>query len=287
MKNEVHGDPTFDRYFKGKYVYNINWEHLVLLDNSVENLIRWSKGEDIPGEVIRLDYETYKEYIDKEETDRVNDPTKYKLYNQFTSDENLTWDEIRVFRTWLAKALLTYGIQYDSKTQHMLEYYRDEMYDGVCRGLTEFGGPSASIIEPTKTGCGCSHTSDMSSLYQESLSVCDPISIYRRNVYNTMVSTFSEVEFWKDYDPDLIENFKKYVDNIIKMNLTLDKPSKTPLFVDCGCETTSLDRFNKDILQRLSRALDLIAKKELIGNMNYISEALNDWATHLYENMRW
>jgi hypothetical protein len=102
-----------------------------------------------------------------------------------------------------------------------------------------------------------------------------------------MVSTFSEVEFWNNYGEKFIGEFKKYIDNIIKMNLTLDKPSKTPLFVDCGCETTSLDRFNKDILQRLSVTLDFIAKKELIGNMNYISEALRDWATHLYENMRW
>lgn len=241
------------------------------------------------------------QYVDITETDSVNSISRFLTQNSYTPDPDITLDEIKVFRTWLAKELLKFDqdnegkqmfVKYDANTTHMLDYYAHTMYNEVVKQLQIFG--SSDVVIRTDTGqksdCGCSGSSNISSLYGSSVALCDALAIYRGNIRGKMIEVFSNVDFWlRRYDDAalFIAEFKKYVDNIIKVQLKLViDPATDDKYTDCGCNVND-DSRGEVILKRLSQSLGYILDRDVDGHRNYISDALRDWSTYLYEHMYW
>ena len=133
-------------------------------------------------------------YIDIAETDKINCTTLYRLHNEYVSDDDITIDELKKFRSWLATQLLKFDENnkeeqchemYTEEETHVLEYYKNGMYDLVVKYLSEFGQTDINLNTINTSSCGCAGNSNLSSLYNTSLSICDTLAIYRRNIYNT------------------------------------------------------------------------------------------------------
>jgi hypothetical protein len=256
-------------------------------------------------------------YVDVKATELTNDVNKYITFNQFTPSGDLTIEQIKRFRTWLAETILSFNMVVDADTNHMLDYYAGGMYNDVIAALTTFGNTTLSLTTVNTSGCGCAGSSagvtqsvvattlgssqcgcagnqNLSNLYAQGLANCNPIWIYRKNIYLKMVEVFSEIDFWTQFECDFIQEFKLYIDNIISMNLSLVASAWQSDFVDCGCinDQYQAQKRNIERLKRLSNALELIYNSmtggdTIKGHTKYIASALNEWATFLYETMEW
>ena len=148
-------------------------------------------------------------------------------------------------------------------------------------------GQSVGYIDGIQTSsCGCSHSSDLSSLYLNSLSTCDSINTYKTNIYNKMVDMFSETAFWIELPKEFIITFKHYIDNIIKVNLPLEKSDQSK-YVDCLCTDINTQSKHISVLNNLSTSLGYIYEDDITGHKNFIRDSFNSWATYLYEGMQW
>lgn len=299
-------DSLYNKKLKGKYAYwiqmkyavpfeDMKHEGYVACENDINKLLVKESGEYPKPygtnywDVTKLDIHL----IDIAETDKVNCINAYKLQNSFTSDPNITLEEIKQFRTWLAKTLLEFDKNnkgeymyniYDDSQIHVLEYYKNEMYDNIIKYLNEFGASGIEYKNTLKT-CACHSTSDLTNL--TTINTCDPILIYKKNIYFKMVEMFSDLNFWTKYTKEFILEFKSYIDNIIDCNLPLTKTSYISEFIDCGCNTNDDQAELQSILRRLSNSLEYISKQNTLGHKNYIKDALRDWAENLYELMKW
>lgn len=310
----------FNKYLKGKYAYWVQMRYIVPigLDQDGDNLVGMRHEgyvaceEDITKLLQREDgtwprpygsenidlyaNSSFMQYVDEVETDKINSTVEYRLKNKYSPDADITIDELKQFRAWLAKELLLMDQsetgeqkyrQFTSMETHVLEYYAKNMYNDTIKILSEFGGQQVSINNITTSSCGC-NSSNLSGLYANELNVCDPISIYRNNIYNKMVEMFSNISFWERWSKEFILEIKKYIDNIINMNLPMYNSSLVNTFNDCGCISTD----NKQdlfigILKRMSMSLDYIYTDKTSGHRNYIASSLRDWASQLYESMQW
>ena len=299
MPAEMVQAELFNKYLKGKYAYWIQMRYIVPFE-----FMRHGEYVDCESDISKLAnipcvdfYENgIINYVDGSETDRVNSIMEYRLKNKYAPDEHITIDELKNFRTWLATGLLAFDLdkfgnpshtQFSETEEHILDYYSHNMYNSTIKILSEFGGSNVSYNELTKSTCGCAST-NISSLYNSELHVCDPISIYRGNIKNKMVELFSNIEFWCRFSPEFILEFKKYIDNIIRCNFPLYVDTFVEKIADCGC-TTDSNKQEKlvEILSRLSTSLDYIYRNDINGHKNYIYDALHDWSSQLYENMQW
>lgn len=237
-------------------------------------------------------------WVDEEATDEANDIRKYLSYNSYSSDADIDMSMIRNFRTWLADALLKFDLDikgnhmgmYSDTQIYMLDYYKAGMYNEVVRQLKMFGNSNAQLIDnkPINGGCGCC-SSNISSVYNlGSLQMCDALQVYKNNLHNIMVQTFEEPDFWKQFNKDFIVTFKKYIDNIIRIGLKVQTGSSAVKYADCNCTDNSDNSdFSTGIFNRLSIALGYIINNDMIGHINYIHDALYDWAEYLYDYMYW
>lgn len=307
-ETEIYSD-FFNKHLKGKYAYWVQMRYIVSFDHMRhEGYVACE--EDITKLLVNQDGSYPKpygapcidvydpvilKYIDTVETDRINSVRDLRMKNKYVTDEDITLDEIKLFRTWLATEILMMDqsntgdqrkIYLDDIETHVLEYYANNMYDSTIKVLSEFGSPTVSLLESKLSDCGCSHGSNLSSIYDTSLNVCDPVNIYRKNIYNKMVQMFSSIEFWLQWSPEFIGEIKKYVDNIISVNLPLIPSKLDDGFVDCTCKLNN-DNNYIDILKRLSISLEYIENNDIQGHKNYINDSLRDWSTILYENMQW
>ena len=245
------------------------------------------------------DYAFLAEYVDVVETDYINNITLLISQNSYVTDDDITIDELKKFRTWLATELLKFdqtisGEQfesvYSSKVTHMLQYYAKNMADDVVLGLIDFGAVNVSISSTTMSKCGCAGSSNIASLYADTLTSCDPLGIYRKNIYKLMVETFSSMDFWLDRYSQakaFISEFKKYIDNILRVGLPLNIDILADSrFTDCGC-TQQVSSQGTEILKRLSEALGYIVSESTEGHKNFIASAFADWSKYLYESMYW
>ena len=307
----------FNTKFKGRYVHCINWTYLVPLEEMAnEDAITLSK-ELQEGTTTITSIDQYPwfylhelaEYVDVNETEKVNAIYKYIEYNSFTPDKELTLEEIKRFRTWLATVLLNLlspEPDVEKNTITMLNYYKDEMNDNVIGTLASFhvdmhqvgiytagvqGITGINVLSPVKkSSCSCAQSSTAALLAQSSsVSVCDPIAIYRRALYSQMVDVFSDINFWTKREKDLLLEIKHYIDAIIKLNLPLTASQYVSELYDCNCltSTDSAQERLMSILKNLSTAFDYMANDQVTGNKNFIGDTLNQWATKLYEIMRW
>ena len=188
----------------------------------------------------------------------------------------------------------------------MLKYYKNEMNDKVIDTLASFhvdmpqvgiytagvqGVTGINVLSPVKkSSCSCTHSSIAAMLAQpSSVSVCDPIAIYRRALYSQMVDVFSDINFWMQFKEDLFNEIKRYIDAIIKLNLPLTASQYVSELYDCNCltSTDSAQERLMSILKNLSTAFDYMAKGQVTGNKNFIGDTLNQWASKLYEIMQW
>jgi hypothetical protein len=297
----------YNKHLKGKYAYWIQMRYVVSFDHmrhegyvaceeDVNALLQredgtWPKPYGAPALDIYMG--GLMEYVDEIETDKINSTVEFRLRNKYVTDEDITVDEIKQFRTWLAMELLKMdqtelGEPKHSKftpiEEHVLEYYASGTYDSTIKILSEFG---SSDVTYTHIGsdCGCAG-SNLSSLYSTSLSpLCDSITIYRKNIKLKMVEMFSNIDFWAQWSPEFIGVFKKYIDNIIQLGFVVGERD-SDRFKDCTCKSNTSNIHN-DILERLSMALGYIMKNDICGHKNYIYDALYDWSSQLYEFMIW
>lgn len=282
----------FNKHLKGKYAFWFHMRYIVSFDHATnDDYVIYEEDIDklLCGDTSYLDLYTndYLDYVDSVETDKVNNITHLKLINSYSPDDDITIDELKLFRTWLAKQLFHLSPNTtDFKILHILNYYTNDLYDNTVKILSDFGQTDVKYSPITTSTCGCGN-SDVSSLYNTSLSVCDPLSVYRKNVYNKMVELFSDVTYWEQWPTAFIEEFKKYIDNIIKCNFPLSATDWYKDFVDCGCSNKSDQDKYIEILKKLSTSLGYIKDKQVVGHKNYINDALYDWSTQLYEKMQW
>lgn len=300
----------FNKYLKGKYAYWIQMRYIVSFDHMrhegyvacEEDITKLLQKEDgsYPKPYGAPTFDVYDmnimKYVDSAETDRVNSTIEFRMKNSYSPDNDITIDELKLFRTWLAQELLKMdqtelGEQKKSyftyEQTHILEYYANNMYNDIIKTLSTFGVSTQYISSLTSSTCGCMHGTNLSSLYNTELNVCDPINVYRKNIYDKMVEMFSVVEFWSQWSTEFINEIQKYIDNIIKCNFILTQSEWQSEFVDCGCQNTSEQEKAIEILKRFSVALGYIKNEQIIGHKNYINDALYDWASLLYEKMHW
>lgn len=291
-------DELFNEYFKGKYCYAVCWNKCVPVDElSFDNYKLSEQTSLASGKVIivhephqeihQLSLDSFKEYIDTEETLNVNNTIieRCTYLNKFTTDDDITLDEIRKFRTWLAdilyenQAFISHYTADVDKLNHTLQYYKKEMNDETIYSLSTFTGLESVNIINTST-CGCSHSSNIVN----NVTNCDPLSIYKNQIYYYMCTVFSDINYWipQQY---ICKEFKKYIDNIIQLNLPLT--TNTITNIDCINIDISEQDLLINILKNLSKALEYIINDQVDGHKNFISNSFTNWAVKLYERMRW
>ena len=287
----------FNNYLRGRYVHAVNWNYILPLEEADINAVKTmcdeiSKKEKDINDILADYHWMYltdiQEYIDQTTTLNINDINKYISYNAFIPAD-LTTDDLKKFRTWLASTILSFNMITDDKTIHMLKYYANGMYDDVIEGLSNFGEDEYNIItDSSSSSCGCNSSAQTLAQLQD-ITLCQPLSIYRTNIYKYMIEIFSDMYWWMDFDPEFLTMFKTYIDNIIKANFSFSKASIIDDYVECGCRLDSTTKQNKAIerLNKLSEALKMMINNDISGHKNYINTALTDWSTYLYENMEW
>jgi hypothetical protein len=280
----------FNNKLRGRYAYAVNFVHIIPLED-----ITQKQYYEISVDESKLDGITYielidvKDFIDIEETEKSNSVVNFIEANKFTLDDDITLDEIKRFRTWLAETLLSILVEPEEQTKEMLEYYANEMYDDTIKHLTHFTqyGDAPTVIN--FSSCNCATNKNLVTQNQGALYNCDPIAVYRKGVYDKMVDVFSSIDFWKNLSTDFLTEFKKYIDGIIKLNLPLyTSPYVSDLF-DCSClsDHNSLQIKMIGYLQNLSTALGYLKEGDLYSHKNMISDSLLKWSSYLYEKMRW
>ena len=298
----------FNTYLKGKYAYWVQMRYIVSFEHMrhegyvacEEDITKLLQKEDgtYPKPYGAPSLDVYAKgvlhCVDTVETDRINNTVEFRRKNEYTPDADITLDELKKFRTWLATELLTMdqtelGEQkhslFSTAETHVLKYYANDMYDDTINILNEFGSSIISVND-ISGGCGCHPTSNLSGLYKDISEPCDTVALYKKNIYKKMVAMFSDYTFWTKWSPEFIDTFKKYINNIIKVGLPLEDSEYITAYADCNCLGQKSDK-NTDILKRLATSLQYIYDKEIVGHKNYIRDALTDWSSGLYEKMRW
>lgn len=295
-------------YLKDKYCYLINWKWIVpfeytVVDNetgeentfsfSTEQYIECSINNHAP--IEGYPYAEYTQYvayhlIDIALTEKANSIARFIEANNFSSDSDITLDELKKFRTWLAQTLLRVLVDVESyDITEMLKYYAENMFDTTVQHLTHFvPKQSVDILNAiAKSTCGCASKNNTNLI--GSVTTCDALLLYRKAVYEKMVEIFSDISFWSELEPELLLEIKKYIDGIIHHNLPLYTVDYVSDLYDCGCLSdadASQERL-MGYLKSLSRAFEMMAEGKVQGNRNFIGDALNRWAAYLYERMSW
>lgn len=283
-------------YLRNKYAHCINWTYCIPLDTDID-VIKVSQdlnlSQTLDTNVLGGDYVEYKEalekgWIEESATLKVNSISKYQIQNEIESSE-LTIKELKIFRTWVAKSILDFNFEFDWTTTHMLNYYKDNMYNKVVQALQEFGTDTSGLVMPINSlSCGCSNGITLTEINKRSYT-CDPLMTYRLNIHNKMVEVFSDIDFWMEFGNGFLSSMKKRIDEIVRLNFILSPTEHKSDFIDCVYDldgNTSQQR-NMRRLVKLSQALEYMINDDISGHRLYISDAFKEWAAYLYENMYW
>ncbi len=313
LKDEIKpGDDFFNNHLKGRYAfwvqmrYIVSFDHMtymgyVACESDISNLLITEDGTypepfgcPYIDTSMGVDCDIYP-YIDETETDRINSIQEFIAKNKYVTDSDITVDELKKFRTWLATQLLSFDQNsgdmqlinmFDEHTTNMLTYYKNGMIDSVIDTLIDMSKYDSISKSPQSTCCDCGCHESIPS-FEENPNTCNPVSVYKRYMYNKMVLTFSEVDFWTKFPTEFILEFKKYIDNIIRLDFVINKKQMSAL--ECGCSQSVIktQSLYKSILTRLSESLSYIANSESDSHKLFIRDALYEWASELYEYMEW
>ena len=289
---------NFNANLRGKYAYVVNWKWVVPMSKMSEtefvnaSVLDSSQGtEDIPNNLIpfgAIQLDKISDYVDHSETEITNNVSRYLELNEFVSDSDITIDDAKKFRQYLAEQLLAIKYEFVKGETQMLNYYKDNMYDSVVDSLTIFTeNNQVQLSYIGKKSCDCLTTKGLQGQVVVN-GQCDPIYEYRIGVYSKMVELFSDYNYWIGLG-GLCIDFKKYIDAIIKYNLPLFISSNINVFDDCTCasRTDSLQERGINAMKNLSLALQYIIDSDVDGHKNFINEALSVFASQYYERMYW
>lgn len=304
MSSDIKYSEMFNKYLKGKYAYWIQMRYIVSFElmghegyvaceEDITKLLKKADGTyPIPYGCPYIDMYDQScniiKYIDIEATEKANNNAKFHIENENSSDNDPDINELKNFRTWLATAMLERNIDgiLDEMTVHMLEYYKGGMYNEVVKYLTLFNNyPELSQLT---SSCSCCEGTSLNSLYNTSINQCNPLTIYKKNIFNKMVEVFSSIDFWMLWSEDFLIKFKTYIDKIIKYNFKINTNNSIDISIykDCTCNNTNQNN-NNEILRRLSESLNYMINSETNAHKNYIKDSLYSWSSLLYEYMQW
>lgn len=307
MPDECRFSKLFNEQLKGKYAYWIQMRYIFPLESlDYKTYIEYEQlsnfhmmGANILPHIDMYDdecnmYSFTQTYVDHDATETANSISKYITSNGYVTDSDIDLEKIRKFRSWLASEILALSTGNDgeyldfitNEQAHMLEYYKNNMYNEVIKQLNVFGFENAfTLLDINKKTCGCCNNA--TNLYTLSNGMsCNALEIYKKNIHTLMVQTFENVDFWLQFNKGFIELFKKYIDNIIKAGLIINIETSNVLYNVCKCSDSSINASN-EMLQRLSQALQYMIDDEVKGHSNFIHDALYDWAEYLYDRMSW
>lgn len=274
------GDAYFNTYLKDQYAYWVRMRYVIPMSViSISDYVSLERDIDLLKTLdpIYWDLEDpgdMKAYIDEVETNKINDPKTYEHHNRYVCDPDITTEEVKKFRTWLANQLLQNRTN-GWKEERVFQYYRGSMMDDTVRWFAE--SPTTNPMNPiTMTPCGCGQVSTQST---NSIRVCDPLLIYRESIRNQMMALFSDLNFWLGLPLPLLKEIKIYLDHITRLGLQLRKTDDR--FVDC-CDKNS----NKINLEGVSKAFEYMILDEVNGNKNFIANQLRTLA-NVYEWLYW
>ena len=296
----------FNEELKGKYAYWIQMRYIFPLNSlNYKTYIQYEQLEpaDFLSDDIMPHIDMYSEeccmmcftekYIDCETTEFANAIHDFETANDYVTDSDIDITKLRNFRTWLATEILKYNTASDGtylnglteNQVHMLEFYKNDMYNDIVKQLNVFGVENAFSLVSNTTSCGCCQ-SNIAGLYNITGTVgCNALDIYIKNLHNLMVQTFESVDFWLHFNKDFIAVLKKYIDNIIKTGLIIAEPNKGVLYAICNCNNSN--NTYDTMLKNLSEALQYIINDEVRAHSNFIHTALYNWAEYLYDKMSW
>jgi hypothetical protein len=300
---DLNNAAWFNEHLRGKYAYWVRCQYIVALEDvEINDVIGFEMDIDAltGGSVTYIDIDVDEWitdtdlYWDDPETDAVNDVTKYIKLNTYVPDDDITIEELKNFRNWLAGKLLKVG-QWNPDNTHILEYYRDGMKDDVVKWLTYFGTQSPTFSTVSSSQCGCNGNTNISSLYADGVGICNPETIYRSNIKNGMVALFSDIKTWSDLKtgdtPCLLDEIVKYLEQIIKADLTLVTESSPLDTFSCKClgdinyAQAQAQAMLRNLIEAFNNIID--GDQAITKNKNKIITSLTNWATNLYENMEW
>lgn len=274
------GDAYFNTYLKDQYAYWVRMRYVIPMSViSIHDYVSLERDIDLLKTLDPIywdleDPSDLKAYIDEVETNKINDPKTYEHHNRYVCDPDITTDEVKKFRTWLAQQLLQNRTN-DWKEERVFKYYVGGMMDDTVRWFAETG--NLQPMNPiTTTPCGCGQVSTQNP---NSLRVCDPLLIYRESIRNQMMALFSDLYFWLGLPLPLLKEIKIYLDHITRLGLQLRKTDDR--FIDC-CDKNS----NKINLEGVSKAFEYMILDEVNGNKNFIAGQLRTLA-NVYEWLLW
>ena len=280
----------FNENLKGKYAYALNWNWVVPFSQmTVSDFVEHSRLNST-GTAEFCDWALFEEFVDHEFTEKANSIDKYIALNEYSSGSEITLEDAKRFRTWLAESLLK--LKYEGPMERgesqMLSYYANNMYDSTIESLSIFSTVDTQYSVIGSSTCGCSKTTSGSLLTVGS--TCDPISIYRKGIYDLMVKLWSDHHYWIDLESDdFLSEFKRYIDAIIRFNLPLYIVDWTNVFTDCTCMNSSdaLQSAGIGALTNLSKSLQYMIDGDIKGHKNFIDSSLRVFASQYYERMYW
>lgn len=277
----------FNKWFKGRYAYVVNWTWCVPFDVMTEAQYVLVSEQNEIGEYVNLLYSSVLNLVDQSTTSRINSVELYKNLNKFVSDDEITLDELKNFRNWMAENLLEIRTNLLSGEFETLSYYKEDMFDQVIKSLSLF----TTNTQPTVTYVNQKSCNCMTSNIKSNMTItnqCDAVSEYRRGIYNRMVELFSDYTYWNDLG-GFIAEFKRYIDGIISYNLPLYTSQYVNVFDDCTCasQTDALQQRGIRAMKNLSQALQYIIDNDVTGHKNFINTSLNVFASEYYEMMKW
>lgn len=305
---DLMADPTrtdgelFNEKFRGKYAYWIHCRYAVAMEDitidqavgfevQIEELLE-SELQYIDLHIGDVGHWIYTDgYIDEDETDRVNSVEEYMSSNEFIP-EGITLDKLKNFRTWLADNLLTFKGELTDNQRHTLTYYAGGMTDDTIKWLTEFGQLTVGtkITDGLISTCGCGGSSNVSSLYNSSVGLCDPINIYKTNLHRSMVEMFSDIDFWSDLNKGFLKEIVLYLEGILKAGLSLVVDTTAPSdSFSCRClgNKSSAQEIAQSVIEDLIVSFNYIIYEDTSGHKLNILQALSRWSDTLYEAMQW
>ena len=275
------GDAYFNTYLKDQYAYWVRMRYVIPMSViSIHDYVSLERDIDLLKTLDPIywdleDPSDLKAYIDEVETNKINDPKTYEHHNRYVCDPDITTDEVKKFRTWLAQQLLQNRTN-NWKEERVFQYYVGGMMDDTVRWFAETNTNTNTFQQVTTTPCGCGQVSTQST---NNLKVCDPLLIYRESIRNQMMALFSDLYFWMGLPLPLLKEIKIYLDHITRLGLQLRKTDDR--FVDC-CDKNS----NKINLERVSKAFEYMILDEVNGNKNFIAGQLRTLA-NVYEWLLW